>query len=297
MMAGAQPRWLPVSTGLENLLEHYGISPADTIVLDEESYRSPPGAGGQPGRQIFQAPILKGRGVNRDSVITSGLEDIIAFNVRNMTPSEPVEGSDLQHEYISLLRSSSRSWTVVSPEQIGPWTTGVPPDVSAEPLDIAVLLEGDFSSGFPEAVDLGIPEQKDSGSGDDAAGAPAPEVSIQMDAYLSRSVSSGKVLVIGSSAFTTPQLLDPRRPSSNGTFLLNCVDYLNGMPGMAELRTKGSGSVRLKETDPAVRSAVKWSNTAAAPLLVLFAGLAVWFRRRSRARRVQSMFSSETENK
>ena len=296
MMIGSQPRWVPLTTGLEALIEHYGISQAGTIVLDEESYRSPPGPGGQPGRQIFQAPILGGEGLSRDSVITSGLGDIIGLNLRNLTSSED-ESSQAEHEYISLLRSSSRSWTVDSPEQIGPWTTGVPSDVAAEPLDIAVLLEGDFSSWFSEAVDLGIPEEKDSGSTEEGSGTSAPDIALQMDSYLSRSVSPGKVLVIGSSAFTTPQLLDPRRPSSNGNFLMNCVDYLNGMPGMAELRNKGSGAVKLKETDPAVRSAVKWINTVAVPLLVVITGLTVWFRRRSRARRVQGMFRSEMENK
>jgi len=201
---------------------------------------------------------------------------------------------------------------VETPEDIGPWTTGVPADAEAGRKDVAALVEGTFTSWFESAVDLGIPAQEmsspDSADGPDAAVidandgvGEAPEqrvtdvAALRIDSYRATSIEPGRLLVVGSSAFTTPQLLNPQARTPNGTSLLNAVDYLNGMPGMAELRSKGLGVARIEVVSEASRATARWGNTIAVPLLVVALGIIVWARRRARARSVRSIFQTGKE--
>jgi len=92
-------------------------------------------------------------------------------------------------------------------------------------------------------------------------------------------------------------MIDPSARTPNGTFLLNAVDYLNGAPGMAELRSKGLGVARLGEVSPTLRRVTRWSNTILVPVLVLAVGAVVWMRRRRRSRRIHAIFALPTEEK
>lgn len=328
MYAGAQPSWIPVDTGLEPVLEHYGLRLSDTIVLDEESYRTRPG-GGRQSQQLYQAPILGGEGVSRESVVTRGLQDIIDLYSLEILPTDEVAGADTGNGadgaddsgdratpvYTALLRTSPRSWTVTSPDEIGPWTSGVPADADAGRKDVAVLLEGSFTSWFDGPVDLGLPVQEASPeeAGDTVAEDTAVEgevasaepavaadssreseaTALEFERYRASSLEPGKIVVIGSSAFTTSQLLNPQARTPNGTFLMNALDYLNGMPGMAELRAKGLGVPKIEITSDASRVAARWTNTIVVPLIVVALGIIVWFRRKARARTIRSTFKKE----
>ena len=86
MFAGAQPTWEPIETGLEALLSHWGAEVTDRIVLDEESFVS---RQGNQQQQLFQVPIISGEGVNLDSVVTSGLEDVIVLNAAEILTDAP----------------------------------------------------------------------------------------------------------------------------------------------------------------------------------------------------------------
>lgn len=76
---------------------------------------------------------------------------------------------------------------------------------------------------------------------------------------------------------------------------MNVVDYLNGAPGMAELRSKGLGVARLVGLTPAARVVARWSNLILVPALVVIAGVIVWTRRRARARRIHARFETTSE--
>ncbi len=301
MLAGAQPVWQANETGLEPLLEHWGVRSTGSFVLDEESFIA---RQGNRSQQIYQAPVLSGESLNREHVITRGLQDVIVVNATELLPPEDATGTDGTGSadkpvYTALLKTSPESWILEKPEELGPWIQGAPRDADLGRRDIAVLLEGYFSSYFTEPVDLGIPERA---SRDDETEVVKPEIEpaasgakIRSRRYAAESLEKGRVLVISSSALTTAQLLNPETMTPNSTFLMNAVDYLNGAPGMAELRSKGLGVPRIGMTSPASRIAARWGNTIMVPLIVVIMGLVVWSRRRARSRRVRMMFENRRE--
>jgi len=298
MMAGARPTWEKSTTGLEEMLDAWGAELTENIVLDRESFISR-----QQNReqQLYQVPILHGESINRESVITSGLEDIVLLNAGEIRPAfessggtGPSESAGNEPgrppEYIVLLESSPEGWTVPDPAAISPYMQGPPNPDDMERLDMAVLLEGRFESTFDGAVDLQPPDA------DSDSSAVSGNVSGFSGVRFRReSAGTSRIVIIGTSAITTSQLLDPQSRTPNGTFLLNTVDYINGAPGFAELRSKGLEVPRLQVPFPAYRLMARWGNTILVPILVLGAGLMVWFRRRSRSRRIKAYFQEKPE--
>ncbi len=280
MMMGAQPTWRPNESNALGFLAHYGMTVGSEIVLDEESFVSQQGGRRQ---QLFQAPVLTGRSINRESPITAGLEDLIFLNAVAISADDGT----------TLLESSPRSWSVASPEEIGPWISGLPNEDRAEQFAFAAISEGEFESYFDGPVDLPFPQsENDSDQVSVQRDQTDPGSTLGRDVYRSASTEPGRILVVGSSALTTPQMLDPQNRTPNGTFLLNAVDYLNGTPGFAELRSKGLGVPRLDPVSGTVSTALRWINTVLAPTLVLLVGLVVLLRRRARSRRIKSLFAS-----
>lgn len=291
-MQGAQPSWELNDTGLEELLLHYGVEITDQFVLDEESYVARQAQG---STQLFQAPIISGEGINADHSITSGLQDVIVLNA-----AEILLRSDDTIETTTLLRTSPQSWTVENPQEIGPWLQGAPPGSDTGRRDVAVLLEGEFESYYDEPVQLEIQVAESEESSSDAPESGVapnalpegslPQMEIETDRFVERSITPGRLLVLSTSAPTTAQMLDPQSPTPNSTFLLNVLDYLNGVPGIAELRSKGLGVPRITVTNPASVVVARWGNVVLGPVIVIAIGIVVWGRRRRRSRRIQAIF-------
>lgn len=239
--------------------------------------------------------------------------------------SDTVEGDTAETDapggatYTPLLRTSPRSWTVSNPQEIGPWLQGPPPGVDTGRRDVGVLLEGTFESFFSEPIEVGLPTIDDAaeagGSNSNgltgaatpgAEGAPGEEPSPRAEAapatdlletgrYADTSVAPGKVFVLSTSAPTTAQMLDTQNRTPNGTLLLNALDYLNGAPGIAELRSKGLGVPRITVTNPTSMVVARWGNVVLGPTIVIVIGLIVWSRRRTRSRRIQALFYEERD--
>lgn len=285
MMMGQQPTWRINESNVIDLLARYGFTIGNDIVLDEESFISQQGGRRQ---QLFQAPVLGGDSINRDSVITAGLEDLIVLNAVEVSldaDSEAGTGT-------ALLTSSPRSWTVSSPQDIGPWTEGLPNEDAAARYDLASMYEGDLESYFDGPVELPL-ESLDESAQDGSAPAEATPgaAAIGRGTFYASSTKPAKILVFGSAALTTTQMLDAQSRTPNGTLLLNAVDYLNGAPGFAELRSKGLGVPRLNPISGALSTTLRWGNTILAPVLTLLAGLVVLLRRRARSRRIRAVFA------
>lgn len=266
-LEGMQPTWEFTTTGLPEMLQQWGVNLTDRVVLDEESFVARQRQGQQ---RLFQAPVITGAGLNRESPVTRGLEDVIVLNTTEILP---VAGDSAPQDlsYRPILSTSGDSWTVESPSEVGPWISGAPESDDTAPRDVAVMVSGRFPSTFDGPV---------------AAG----ESPASTGRFRASAVEDARILVISSSALTTAQMLDPANRTPNGTFLMNAVDVLNGAPGVAELRSKGLGVARLDPVEPAARAVVKWTNTIVVPLLVLAVGLVVWRSRRRRSRRVRQLF-------
>lgn len=280
MMAGAQPEWVARATGLEELLAYHGLEVSERFVLDEEGFVAT-----MQGRRrtIYQAPVLRGASLNRESVITRSLEDVIVLNATEIErPSAQDEKSESSSVFIPLLETSPRSWTLDHPGDAGPWIEGAPPGVTTDRRVVAAMLEGTFESYFRGPVET-VPGQADA------------DETVDMQRFRNRSIRESRIVVVSTSEVTTAQLLDSRNRTPNGTFVMNTVDYLMGAPGFAVLRSKGLGVPRLEITSPAVPGVIRWTNVIGVPLVVVIVGLLVRTRRRARRRRIQMLFQDGSE--
>ena len=71
---------------------------------------------------------------------------------------------------------------------------------------------------------------------------------------------------------------------------MNVVDYLNNREDYAVMRSKSQQFNPLRDVSPGVKTFIKTANIAGLPVLVILAGLIVWFRRASRMRMIEQMF-------
>jgi ABC-type uncharacterized transport system involved in gliding motility auxiliary subunit len=85
-------------------------------------------------------------------------------------------------------------------------------------------------------------------------------------------------------------VLDAQGQSSNATFIMNVIDYLNGREDIAVMRGKEQRFNPLEDTRAGTKTFVKAFNIAGLPILVVIFGLGVWFRRHSRKKHIQMMF-------
>ncbi|HDH05102.1 MAG TPA: ABC transporter permease, partial [Nitrospirae bacterium] len=79
MMGGSQrPLWMPLNTGLEKLLDHYGLSVGKSIILDENSFkqRMPQQFGGGE-RSIYFAPVIMNEMINKDAAYLKNIKGLV----------------------------------------------------------------------------------------------------------------------------------------------------------------------------------------------------------------------------
>ncbi|MEA3438539.1 MAG: GldG family protein, partial [Thermodesulfobacteriota bacterium] len=82
MAFGQGPVYLPINTGLEKLLKHYGISVKKSYVMDENCYKQelPQNLGGGQ-RLIYFAPLIKNKFINKDVSFMKNIKRLIAIKV------------------------------------------------------------------------------------------------------------------------------------------------------------------------------------------------------------------------
>jgi ABC-type uncharacterized transport system involved in gliding motility auxiliary subunit len=265
------PQYIPSATGLEELLETYGVNLRSAYVLDNESFiqRDP-----QYGElNIYWAPVLSGSGISDSHIITRGLGELIALQNGSLSLSEELENSSEIDAQI-ILSSSKESWLLEENIQLNPLGMVPPAKETLQSYPLAAALEGTFTSAFPEA-----PE------GDRS------EDSLTASAHLKRSVAPGRIAVVTSSLFTSPQLLDPRSINANSAFVHNLLDWSSGSEKVIPMRVKGLGRNKLVPTRPEIRNLLKGIAIILLPLLLILTGLLVWRFQKRRRRAIEQHFA------
>ena len=314
MGMGGGPQYLPINTGLEKLLSHYGITIDPAYVLDESCYRQqlPPARGG--GEQnIYFAPIIKDAQINHSLPFMNNIKGLITMQVSPVSvDSDKVEQSGLAAT--RLFSSSEKSWTMADHIDLNPMFLQ-PPTQSSEmkSYPLAYMISGEFTSYFAgkplprkTTAETDLPDGKKSpdkvSSKDNTqeqestSGAPAPPPENPLAAKIeTRNAAitkgtSGKIFVMASSALLQDNMLDPEGRSTNAAFILNVIDHLNDRDDIAVLRSKNQTFNPLAETPPMVRGVIKLFNIAGLPILVILTGFGVLLKRRSRKRKIKLMF-------
>jgi ABC-type uncharacterized transport system involved in gliding motility auxiliary subunit len=303
MSMGQQPIFMPLDTGLEKLLAHYGIRIQQSYVLDENCYRQEmPAQFGGGERKIYYAPLIKNRFINQDLDFMRNIKVLVALKISPLELiSERITQNDLKTH--RLFASSEKSWQMRDRINLNPMFIRPPEsseDMQSYPL--AYLIEGQFPSYFADKpLPVKAVEDKKESDQKEAEQKDQPQVpEKQPEIDLSRierkgqflpKGKPGKIFVMASADMMKNNVLDASGRGANSTLIMNILDYLNGREDIAVMRGKEQRFNPLDDTRPGVKTFVKTFNIAALPVLVVIFGLGVWFRRHSRKKQIQMMFA------
>ena len=298
-MANQMPTYVPMDTGLEKLLSHYGVRIKSALVLDENSFRqrrpAQQGGGEQP---IYFAPIIQNEHINKELDYLRNIKGLITIKV---SPLE-LDQQRIDEQKITahqLFASSNRSWEMRERINLNPMFHQPPAsdqEMASRPL--AYLLEGSFTSYFkgkpmpekpepPNADNSGETQKPDA----TPSGSDTPDLSQISETGLFRERSpQTKIFVLASSEMLKDQLLDERGGSTNSMFILNMLDALNGRTEIASMRSKVQSFNPLDQTGSVAKTMIKAINIVGLPVFVVILGLIVSARRHARRKKIQLMF-------
>ncbi len=296
------PNYVPMDTGIEKLLSHYGIHIKKSYVLDENCHkqRLPRNMGGGE-RPIYFAPIIKNKNINHDLNFIRSIKGLIAVKISPLElDKEKISKNNLKA--VKVFSSSEKSWEIRKNINLNPmFLTPPPSDEEKQRFPLAYIIEGEFPSYFAGKP---IPEKKspdenkntDTNDKNDNTSEPAEKkTNIDMSKIQSRgqTISKGKpakIFLMASAEMLKDNVLDAEGDSPNDMLILNTMDALSHRENIAVMRSKVLSFNPLNDTGSLTKTFVKTFNIAGLPVLLVFLGLIVWLRRHSRKKYIQMMF-------
>lgn len=300
------PQFFPLNTGLEKLLEHYGINIKPVMVMDENSFKQQvPQQFGGGERNIYFAPLIKNEQINKEYPFMKPIKGLVAYKMSPLLEnSDKLAQSGVKANL--LFSSSPKSWEMSAPLNLNPLFIQPPTakeSMAAKPL--AYILEGEFPSYFagkpvpekpqsdPSQTDAGEsadPENPENKPAPDATVASADLSKIEGEGKVISKGKPGKIFLMASSEMLKDNILDEAGRSPNAVFIMNVLDYLNNHQDIAMMRSKEQRFNPLADLSPLAKTGIKSLNIAGLPVLVVLAGLIVWLRRKSRRHQIQLLF-------
>ncbi len=296
MMMGQRPMFLPLHTGLEKLLAAYGIDLKSSYVLDKSCYRQKVAqAYGGGERKVYFAPIIKNAFINKSAPYLTNIKGLVLLKAAPLSLDE--ERIKKQGLTVTRLFSSSReAWEMKDRVNLNPMYLQPPREASdLQQFDLAYTLTGPIPSYF---ADKPIPEknvktpagQKSPSAGDEKTGG-IDMSHIQAEGATLKSSTGGGIFLIGTSEVLKDNVLGESGNSPNAQFVMNIFDALNHREATAIMRSKSQRFNPLQEVPPTVKMVIKLVNIAGLPILVIIAGLIIWYRRTSRKRHIRQIFT------
>ncbi len=294
------PTYVPLNTGLEKLLEHYGVRIKKSLVMDKNSHkqRLPQSMGGGE-RPIYFVPIIKNEFINKDLDFMRNIKGLVAIKISPLELDEK-RVSENKLKAHRLFASSEKSWEMSKQINLNPmFITPPSSDAELESFSLAYLLEGNFPSYFagkprPEKTSA-IKAENDNDKKENPEKLAEKKMSTDLakietkGGFLSKSKHS-KVFLIASSEILKDNILDPKGEDPNAMFIMNVLDTLNYKDDIAVMRSKEQRFNPLYDSSSLTKTFTKTFNIAGLPVLVVFFGLFVLIRRRSRKKVIQMMF-------
>jgi ABC-type uncharacterized transport system involved in gliding motility auxiliary subunit len=305
-IGGQQPVYVPLDTGLEKLLDHYGIRIKKSYILDENCFRQTlPAQLGGGERPIYFAPIIKSRFINKELDFMKSIKGMITIKVSPLElDTERLTANGLKAT--RLVASSEKSWEMSGRITLNPMFIQPPSseeDMQSKPL--AYILAGEFPSYFTgkpvpaKEIDKNESENKDKAAAEQAPPNEATAADAQPEIDISKIVSDGqfiargkpgKIFLMASGDMLKDNVLDASGRGPNATYILNVIDYLNGREDIAVMRGKEQRFNPLDDTKAGTKTFVKTLNIIGLPAIVVLFGIFVWFRRHTRKKNIQMMF-------
>ena len=275
-----------LTTGLNDLLEHYGVKLNDNLVLDVSMDQLTYSQGFMTvttGYAYF-IKVLKqyqyrtgetSDGLSKDSIITNQLESLTFPWAGSL---ELIPNADAPVEAIALAKTSRGGWTAQSPYNISPTNRQFQPPASVQKAHtVAISLSGVFKSFYAGKA---IPPAESSESDEVVTAKPAEE-----ERMTKTDSEATQIVVVGNSQF-----LQQGRPDGQ-LFFLNTVDWLTLGEELINIRSHGVTNRPLKEVSEGEKFFLKFISIAGVPILVVAFGLVRFFLRR-RAKRLVEAYGS-----
>ncbi|MBW1959159.1 MAG: Gldg family protein [Deltaproteobacteria bacterium] len=293
-------KYVPLDTGLNKLLAHYGIDMKKSYVMDENCHkqRLPRSMGGGE-RPIYFAPIIKNKFINHDLKFMNGINGLVAVKISPLELDEE-RISNNKLTAVKLFSSSEKSWEMRENITLNPMFLHPPPSADElQSFPLAYIIEGEFPSYFagkpiPEKISNETDmETKDNPESDVESETKKENIDMSQIKGRGGFISKGKpakIFLMASSEMLKDTVLDPEGNSPNDMFVLNAIDTLNHRQNIAIMRSKILRFNPLHDTGAITKTFVKSFNIAGLPVLVVFLGLIIWFGRHSRKKRIQMMF-------
>ncbi|MFY9398612.1 MAG: Gldg family protein [Desulfomonilia bacterium] len=289
---GQLPKHVPVATGLEKLLEHYGITVGNSLVMDDNCYVQRTSRQLGPSEQkIYYAPVIQGAAINSSHPSLSNIRSLVGVALSPLA----IDEQHLKEHGITaelLFSSSERSWEMHEPISLNPQF--IRPPASPDELrsfPLAYMLTGKFPSYFAGKP---IPEMpRDDPGEEESRKGPGPDASaVEASVILASSERPVSILLVASSHMLADNVIDAEGRGPNSAFALNVLDVLNGRGDVAIMRSKVLDFNPLDETTVQARMFIKAFNVVGLPVLVVGFGLLVLLRRHIRRSRIERMFST-----
>lgn len=297
-ISGNRQRYTPRVTGLERMIEHYGVKLTQSYLLDMSSYvvntTDPSGIAVQT--PVYSAPMIDREQLATEFGFLSNIDEMVLINVTPLELTDPLPEGVVATELVS---SSPDAWVLEGDFNATPPTQSQPPPATQrEQYPIAYLLEGQFTSFFADKT-LPEPPPDYRPEGYSATQDAAPPQGETVDTAASSlsflpSGNRGRIFVMGGSMTLGNSLIDPEGQLPGSVFALNTIDFMNDRPGIAELRSKGARFRPLGETTPLTRGFTRYFNVAGLPILVIVAGLIVLLLHHARRRRIARSFAGDS---
>ena len=277
----------PLTTGLNDLLEHYGVKHGNNLVLDNASQGQLTYTQGyftvRSDYPYFVRVLNQyrnrsneiARGLSDESIVTSQLETL-TLNWASSLELLPKEEDAI--ETIALAKTTDRSWTVQSPYDIAPNAQLQPPSSVRKSHTVAASLSGVFKSFY---TDRDIPSNEMTSSDE-----PEGEVQVESETSGDRTTITEsqptQIVVVGNSSFLQFGGRDEL------TFFYNTIDWLTLGEDLIHIRSHGVTDRPLKEVSEGQKLFLKYANIAGVPIVVVAFGLIRYLLRRRAKRLVET---------
>ncbi len=239
-----------IKTGLERLLENYGIDirPALVIDLSAGMINVSERRGGFVFTTVVPYPFFpKILNLNRGNIITRDIDTItLAFT----SPIEIKSGDHKDINFQWLAKSSEKSGIVEAPFFVGITRRFSRKDFSGPPSIVAVVADGQFRSMFYDSKDKDLIKEGQS-----------------------------RIVVVSDSDFASDEMLSA---PGNIQFVVNALDWLSEDDSLISIRSKEVQARPIKQLSPEVERILKYAIILLPAILAVVFGVLLWTYRKAR---------------
>lgn len=237
--------FLENKNSIDTLLEKYGVTRGLNVVLDPECAKD-----NSTGEKAYYMPVISKKQMNKNHLVSNNLGNMYCYLNGSLDVSKAMNNKELK---VSVLATSGKeSWAEPIASFMPSYTDMYPSSQAVKgPQNLAVMLEGKFSSAFDKALD-------------------------EEASFISSSRLPSKIFIMNSAFVTRSNFISGKSTTAIELFMMNATDYLNQNEDFCSMRTKGLDLNSLEVKSPVLAVVMQYFNEFGLTLLVIICGIIVW---------------------